>query len=218
MPSMLTRFFEHSFRAREEPYIDNYMDNSILIVDDDPGICETLQSFLAGRGYEVDTTGSGHGALEAFKRKGYDVILLDLNLPGMDGSEVLKKIMLIDQEQVVIIMTGFSSLDSAMKTVKSGAYDYLAKPFMLEEISLTIRNACEKIHLREEHKHLVDELRRAYESLATPEPPKSAGSGEMIERLQSLASLFERGLINRVEYNLMKDSFFETVSTAVEGC
>jgi len=131
------------------------MKPSILIVDDDEVMRETLSDVLRKRGYEVFSVGSGNGALSMIKKSIIDLILLDMRLPDIDGLEVLKKIKEFDTEILVIMMTAYSDVQTAVSSMKSGAYDYINKPFELEELKLLVEKGLET-------KSLINEVRRLH--------------------------------------------------------
>jgi DNA-binding NtrC family response regulator len=131
------------------------MKPSILIVDDDGVMQETLSDVLRKRGYEIFSVGSGNGAFSIIKKNVIDLILLDMRLPDIDGLEVLKKIKEFDTEILVIMMTAFSDVQTAVSAMKSGAYDYINKPFELEELKLLIEKGLET-------KSLINEVRRLH--------------------------------------------------------
>ena len=131
------------------------MKPSILIVDDDEVMQETLSDVLRKRGYEIFSVGSGNGALPMIKKNVIDLILLDMRLPDIDGLEVLKKIKEFDTEILVIMMTAYSDVQTAVSAMKSGAYDYINKPFELEELKLLIEKGLEM-------KSLINEVRRLH--------------------------------------------------------
>jgi len=101
----------------------------ILVVDDERGMCEFLRFLLQEEGYEVEVAHSGDQALAKVQESKYHLILADIKMPGLDGLEMLRKLREADEETVVIVMTGYSSLDSAIKAIKYDASDYLTKPF-----------------------------------------------------------------------------------------
>ena len=131
------------------------MKPSILIVDDDEVMRETLSDVLRKRGYEIFSVGSGNGALSMIKKSIIDLILLDMRLPDIDGLEVLKKIKEFDTEILVIMMTAYSDVQTAVSSMKSGAYDYINKPFELDELKLLIEKGLET-------KSLINEVRRLH--------------------------------------------------------
>jgi DNA-binding NtrC family response regulator len=101
----------------------------ILVVDDEEGMCEFLQYLLEGEGYEVDVAHSGDEALTKVRSTSFDLILADIKMPGIDGLEMLRHMREADENTVVIVMTGYSSLETAIKAIKYDASDYLTKPF-----------------------------------------------------------------------------------------
>ncbi len=116
----------------------------ILLVDDEDRFRTNLQKLLTAEGLAVSARSSGAEALEELRRQPYDVIVLDIRMPGMDGLTTLREIKQIDPEAEVIILTGHASLDAAMEIIKLGGYDYLMKPCPLEELLLKIEAAYEK--------------------------------------------------------------------------
>jgi len=112
--------------------------SSILVVDDELSIRESLSGWLQQDGYEVETVADGPGALAKVQEKRYDIMLIDVKMPGMDGLTLLKKLKEQDPDVSVVMMTAHGAIQDAVEAMKSGAYDYLLKPFDLEELSLTI--------------------------------------------------------------------------------
>ena len=121
----------------------------IHIVDDEPIIHEVLGDLLTSEGYKVESSLDGEKALEKHSPDTYDLILLDLLMPGMNGIEVLKNIKKIDPQAIIIIITAYASVESAISAMKIGAFDYVQKPFKHDELLLTIERA-------REHKKLQD--------------------------------------------------------------
>jgi DNA-binding NtrC family response regulator len=116
----------------------------ILLVDDEERFRANLQKLLTTQGLAVSARGSGAEALEQLKREPYDVIVLDIRMPGLDGLATLGEIKKINPEVEVIILTGHASMDAAMEINRLGGYDYLMKPCPLEELVLKIEAAYEK--------------------------------------------------------------------------
>ncbi len=116
----------------------------VLLVDDEERFRVTLEKILAAQGLEVASRASGTAALEELGNQAYDVVLLDIRMPEMDGIETLKEIKRRHPEVEVIILTGHASLDAALEIIKLGGYDYLLKPCPLEELLLKIDGAHEK--------------------------------------------------------------------------
>ncbi|MBI1906252.1 MAG: sigma-54-dependent Fis family transcriptional regulator [Rhodocyclales bacterium] len=139
------------------------MSERILVVEDDAVIRLTLKDALQRQGYRVDLAEDAAGGLEFFRRSGYDLTLLDLRLPDMNGLEVLRALREADADALVIVMTAFPEVRTAVSCVKAGAYDYLNKPFELDDLKEAVRRALETRRLRLE----VERLRI---SAALPEP------------------------------------------------
>jgi DNA-binding NtrC family response regulator len=134
----------------------------IHIIDDEPIIHEVLGQLLTSEGYEVALSSSGEEALEKYSSQTFDLTLLDLLMPGMDGIEVLKKLKRIDPLAVIIIITAYASVESAIAAMKIGAYDYIQKPFKNDELLIIIQRALEHKRLQEENLWLKDELKRKF--------------------------------------------------------
>ncbi len=134
----------------------------IHIIDDEPIIHEVLGDFLTSEGYEIKLSLSGEEALEKHSANTYDLILLDLLMPGMNGIDVLKKLKKIDPHAVIIIITAYASVESAISAMKMGAFDYVQKPFKHGELLLTIERAIAHKNLQDENIRLKDELKRKF--------------------------------------------------------
>jgi DNA-binding NtrC family response regulator len=132
----------------------------ILVVDDEKNLRQVLAIELSADGDEVDTAEDGVSALELLEKKEYDVVLLDLNMPRMGGIDVLKKIEALELPVEVIILTANTTITAAVEAMKLGAYDYLTKPFRLEELSPIIEKAFEKKKLRSENLILKTQIER----------------------------------------------------------
>lgn len=120
------------------------MKPKILIVDDEPDICRALKFLIEKEGYDVSLVNTGEDAIEKLKQVSFDVILTDLKMGKVDGMGVLEKAKEISPDTAVIIMTAFASIESAVEAMKRGAADYIVKPFLNEEIKLTIKRFLEQ--------------------------------------------------------------------------
>ncbi|MBW1696010.1 MAG: response regulator [Deltaproteobacteria bacterium] len=130
----------------------------IYIVDDEKRMCDSLKFLLEREGFEVETSTDCTQALEAMARKKIDLFILDICLPEMDGFELLDRIFKQDPDVPIIMMTGHASIDSAVKALKKGAYDYLRKPFEHEDLLKTIRNALQQKTLKDENRAIMERL------------------------------------------------------------
>ncbi|UCH10705.1 MAG: sigma-54-dependent Fis family transcriptional regulator [Fidelibacterota bacterium] len=136
---------------------------NILVIDDDEPIRDSCQQTLSKAGCRVKTAKEGNEGLLLFKEEAFDVILLDLKMPGRSGVEILEQIKEDNPETIVIIMTGYPSVETAIQTMKMGAYDYISKPFTPEELRINVRRALEKrdlvlenIYLKRQHEEELE--------------------------------------------------------------
>jgi|YelNatPaOPRAMG01_1025707.scaffolds.fasta_scaffold04134_3 response regulator RpfG family c-di-GMP phosphodiesterase len=133
-------------------------DVHILVVDDESSIRELLAEYLSLEGYKVDTAKDGTDAYEYLKRSYYDIVLTDLEMPGMNGIELLEKANAEGLNHKFIILTGFGTVETAIMALKLGAIDYILKPFKLEELGLIVRKAIQRRRLEEENIQLKEAL------------------------------------------------------------
>jgi DNA-binding NtrC family response regulator len=137
----------------------------ILIVDDNTELREILQEYLKDDGDVVTGASNGKEALEKHGQRRYDLIITDLMMPEITGMELIRAIKSHDDMTEFIIVTGYASLDSAVEAVKVGAYDYLVKPFRMEEMEVVVKNARDKIILKKANKELFRRLERFYDEM-----------------------------------------------------
>lgn len=135
---------------------------NILIVDDDPKANQLLTRFLEIEGYQVSSAKDGRAALETFNDGKFDLVLTDMKMPHMDGIELLKHVKNQDPNVIGVVVTGFASIDTAVEAMKVGAFDYVSKPFQLDEIRLVVQRALEYKRLQAENINLKKELKRKY--------------------------------------------------------
>jgi len=139
----------------------SYHPPKILVVDDELRMCDSLEVLLSGEGYEVHTGNSGKEAIEHLSKNGFDLVLLDIVMPEMDGHEVVRYVNSQDLDSLVIFMTGHASVDSAIEALRGGAYDYLRKPFEPEELLRTVRSALDEQRLKSERKQVEEGLKES---------------------------------------------------------
>ena len=121
----------------------------VMVVDDEENIRDVLSSYLTSLGYAVETANDGEDALSKFRRGGFDLIISDLLMPTVDGLELLKKIREQDKDVIFLMITGYPSIETAVEAIKKGAYDYITKPFHMEDVKIRIERAFEKKNLKE---------------------------------------------------------------------
>ena len=136
--------------------------SKILIVDDEVSMREFLEIMLSKEGYKVSSSGSGKEALRMLNDTIYDLIVSDVQMPGMNGIELLRNVKEVCPDTTVIMITAYASTESGVEAMKAGAYDYITKPFKVDEIKLIIKNALEKKRLEVENLLLKREFRERY--------------------------------------------------------
>lgn len=131
---------------------------SILIVDDEESVRDSLYNWFIEDGYEVDSAANAKEALSKIESGKFDIILADIKMPGMDGLEMHRRIKEFDSAAIVIVMTAFASVETAVQALKDGAFDYITKPFDPDDLSHLIRNAARQISLRSENETLKNKI------------------------------------------------------------
>ncbi|MGB9639399.1 MAG: response regulator [Anaerolineales bacterium] len=126
----------------------------ILVIDDEQGIREGTKRALSPEGYQVDTAENGDQGLELIQKNNYDLVLLDVMMPGISGIELIEKIHQVDPETVCIIITGYATVEMAVRAIKEGAYDFLTKPFTVDDLLIVVNQGLERRRLSLEAKRL----------------------------------------------------------------
>jgi two-component system nitrogen regulation response regulator NtrX len=146
---------------------------SILIVDDEQGIRIALEQILREEGWRVDSVSTGEVCLQAVERKHYDLVLLDIWLPGRDGLDVLRALKERDAAPMVIMISGHGTIETAVKATKLGAFDFIEKPLTIEKTVLVVKNALAQLRLAEENRELREQLRHRYRIVGESVPMKA---------------------------------------------
>ena len=139
----------------------------VLVVDDELNIREGTQRILSRVGFDVLKAATGMEALDLLEKQPIPIILLDLKMPGMDGMEVLKRIRQMDETILVIVITGFATVETAIEAMKEGAYDFIPKPFEPEQLRIVVNRAAEKLKLTREARNLERERNQTLADLNT---------------------------------------------------
>ncbi len=160
------------------------MAERILVVDDEPSMREFLEIMLSQEGYQVTTASTGEEGLKTYRNTEPDLVLTDVRMPGMSGLDLIREIHNVDPSVPIIAITAYASADDALRAVREGAYDYLSKPFQVEDLRIIIRNALEARRLRRENL----DLRRSVE--------ESYRFGDIIGKSPEMLDIFN--LISRV--------------------
>lgn len=158
----------------------------ILIVDDEAVVRDSLGDWFRDEGYEVDTVESAKAALEKVAHGCWDIFLLDIRMPGIDGLELQRKLKDAQPDATVIIMTAYASVESAVEAMKQGAYDYIIKPFNPDDLEHTIQKAVERKQLVSQNRQLrtkIDELNLLHEIVGT-----SAATRRLLEQVAMVSA------------------------------
>ncbi|MFA5972267.1 MAG: sigma-54 dependent transcriptional regulator [Lentimicrobiaceae bacterium] len=158
---------------------------AILIVDDEESVRESLNLWFTEDGYHVECAENAKKALSILESDVFDIILTDLKMPGMDGLELLQRIKALNKDSIIIVMTAFATVDTAVKALKEGAFDYVTKPFDPDDLSHLIRNATKQISLAQEN----ETLKKRVDSLESVEDliGKSEAIKKVLKEVESVA-------------------------------
>ncbi len=151
----------------------------ILIVDDELVVRDSLGKWFSSEGYQVRPVASGREALEAIQQGDWEIALIDIKMPGMDGMELQARLKEADPDLTVIVMTGYASVETAVQALKQGAYDYITKPVDPDELSHLVQNALD-------HRQTRREVVRLRENLQEISP-----STELIGKSPAMKRVFE---------------------------
>ncbi len=153
----------------------------ILVIDDDKSIRNTLKDILEYENYKVDIAEDGVIGLELINKKNYNIIFCDIKMPKLDGIEVLEKVQELNIDTPIIMVSGHGNIDTAVESIKKGAFDFIEKPLDLNRILITIKNATEKTELITETKVLKKKVSKKYEMVG--ESPAISQIINMIEKV-----------------------------------
>ncbi len=209
----------------------------ILIVDDDRDIADILVDIVSNKERAVDVCYDGLDAVKSIRNSVYDLFIVDLIMPGVGGLDVLKYAKKSNPDALVIIITGYASLETAVAAIKEGAYDYIRKPWKLEEIKIVVENAADKIKLHRENRELLKKLQDAYHELMVLKEKKneddkiakikffssnmpnlhylynnSSPSSSYVDELQALSSLRESGTLTASEFKAFKSHLLKMIN------
>ena len=135
---------------------------AVLIADDDPVALELLAEVLTAEGYRIRTAPGGEECLRLAEAEPFDLAIVDLRMPRVDGLQVIRRLAAVQPGVPVLILTAFATIDTAIEAVREGAYDYLSKPFRMEEIKLVVRRTLDARRLARENVQYRHELRDRY--------------------------------------------------------
>ena len=210
---------------------------NILIVDDEKDVADILKDCISDEERSIDVCYDGLDGIDHIQRNSYALVIVDLVMPKVGGLDVLKYAKIANPDVLVIIITGYASLETAIMAVREGAYDYIRKPCKLEEIKIVVDNAIDKIKLFRENKELLKEIKDAYHELMLLKNEKKADKkissinffssnmpslhylynnnsapNSTIDKLQTLTSLKERGGLTESEYKTFKHNLLKMIN------
>lgn len=178
----------------------------ILVADDDEIALDVVSSLLSKEGYPVLTAKDGIEAIAILRREDIGLVITDLRMPGADGIEVLRNAVRIDPNMAVVILTAYGTLDSALEAMEEGAFDYLTKPFKVQEVLIIAARAFKRAMLLEERRELIKLLRDTYRDLEIVKGISISNNLDIqlswIERLESLKRM---DVITEEEANILKE-------------
>ncbi|RKX17196.1 MAG: hypothetical protein DRP35_11355 [Candidatus Zixiibacteriota bacterium] len=157
------------------------MQPRILVIDDEDSMCNFMKIMLSKEGFEVDSASSGMEGISFLKQKNYDLVIADMNMPGMTGIEVLKEVKSFRTDQELIVMTAYASVETAIDAMKHGARDYITKPFKLDELKIVINKSLSQKNLEQENTSLKKRLKEDNSF------DKFIGVSEQVVKLKSYA-------------------------------
>ncbi|WP_319500765.1 sigma-54 dependent transcriptional regulator [uncultured Draconibacterium sp.] len=164
--------------------------SKILVIDDERSIRNTLKDILEYEKYEVDLAEDGTKGIEKIRSAEYDIVLCDIKMPGLDGIEVLERLVVLAPDTPVVMISGHGNIDTAVDSIKKGAFDYIEKPLDLNRLLITIRNAMDKSTLVTETKILKKKVNKKFEIIG-----ESKAITEIIEMADRVAPTDARVLI-----------------------
>lgn len=210
---------------------------NILVVDDEKAVADILKDCISDKGRSVDVCYDGLEGIDHIQNNFYDLIIVDLMMPKVGGLDVLKYAKKANPDVLVIIITGYASLETAIMAIKEGAYDYIRKPCKLEEIRIAVNNAIDKIKLFRENRGLLKEIKDAYHELMLLKKEKKAdkkissinffssnmpslhylysnnsSSNNTVDKLQALSSLKESGSLTESEFKTFKLNLLKMIN------
>jgi DNA-binding NtrC family response regulator len=184
----------------------------ILVVEDSKPLREMLVHVLKDDQTHADSAKDGKEALDRYNNAPYDLIITDLNMPEVTGVELIKKIREQDELVEFIIITGYASLESAVEAIKAGAFDYIVKPFKVEELKVAVRNVRDKVILKKKNKALMEKLSSFYEEIDRYKYTKvTSWTEKIIKEIENLNRLRQEGLLKDDEFENFKKRIFEKI-------
>lgn len=177
----------------------------ILIAEDDEIVRDVMVRFLQDEGYSIVTAHNGLSAIKLLRVEDIRLVLTDLRMPGADGMEVLRTAIQINPKIAVVILTAYGTLDTALEAMKEGAYDYVVKPFVMQQLLLVVRNAYRMVNLIKENEELSSHLRDLYRDYQEfKKMQHSDDITDAMELIDMIDELRSRGIIDSEEVAMLR--------------
>jgi len=178
----------------------------LLVAEDEKALRALLFEELQDPGREIRVAANGLEALALLKKEPFDLLITDIRMPGMGGIELLKESKKYQRGLLAIVITGYATLETAIQAIREGAYDYIRKPFSLEELKISVDNACARILLERENRRLLEDLKKAYAQLKelSQNLSPSKGPQDLLQELERLAKLKQEGFLSEDEFEAVK--------------
>jgi two-component system response regulator PilR (NtrC family) len=181
-------------------------DFRILVADDDEIVRDAVSSLLSGEGYSVLSAVDGLDAMGVLRVEDINLVISDLRMPGADGSEVLRYAVRNNPDIVVIILTAYGTLDTALEAIKEGAYDYLTKPFKIKEIILLVEKVFRRAGLINENRELKKNLRDAYRDIRLMRTVVDSNNPQIITAwIEKIEALKSTKVITQQDAEILKE-------------
>ena len=178
----------------------------ILIAEDDKIVQDVIVNFLTEEGYPVRVANDGLAALELLRLEDVKLVLTDLRMPGADGMEVLRSAIQMNPRTAVVLLTAYGTLDTALEAMKEGAYDYIVKPFVMQQLLLVVRNAYKMASLIKENEKLTHQLKETYRNLKTVRKISGQERKNVTDNsIESIETLKEQKVIDPNEARMLKE-------------
>ncbi|MEW6187351.1 MAG: response regulator [Thermodesulfobacteriota bacterium] len=177
----------------------------ILVVDDDEIVREVISSLLISEGYAVVSARDGLEAIKTLKMEKIHLVITDLRMPGADGIEVLRESIRLEPDRAVIILTAFGTLDIALKAIREGAYDYMTKPFKMEEMIIRVNNAYERTLLVVKIKALIKSLREILTDMMLLKEGDNNHNRIIMDWVDNIEHLKKMDILDKDEASMIKE-------------
>jgi DNA-binding NtrC family response regulator len=181
-------------------------DFKILVAEDDAMVLDVIVKFLSDEGYSVTVANDGLGAIKLLRLEDIKLVFADLRMPGADGMEVLREAIQINPKIAVVLITAYGTLDTALVAMKEGAYDYIVKPFVIQQLLLVVRNAYKMANLIEEKEKLSNQIKEMYRSHGSFKTQSENDNETLtLNSVERIKKLQELKIINEDEAEVLRE-------------